>query len=59
MNGIAVFVGTRVPIAFVLDSLVAGEKWDDLVEAYSFLTPDHIEAARAYVGLPNREAKAE
>lgn len=56
MGGVPVFVGTRVPIALILDSLAAGERLDDLVESYSFLTPEHIDAAKTYVVRANPEA---
>ena len=48
MGGMAVFAGSRVPIEIVLSSLEAGVDLEELKLSYPFLTPAHIEAARAY-----------
>lgn len=48
MGGLPVFRGTRVPIANVLASLEAGFNLDQLREAYPFLTPELVNAARNY-----------
>jgi uncharacterized protein (DUF433 family)/transcriptional regulator with XRE-family HTH domain len=48
MGGIPVFAGSRVPIEIVLSSLKAGVDLEELKLSYPFLTPAHIEAARAY-----------
>lgn len=49
MRGVPVFKGTRVPIANVLASLKAGFDFEQLREAYSFLTQKHVDAALSYV----------
>ena len=49
MRGVPVFKGTRVPIANVLASLKAGFNLEQLREAYSFLTQEHVDAALTYV----------
>jgi uncharacterized protein (DUF433 family) len=49
MRGVPVFKGTRVPIANVLASLKAGFNLEQLQEAYSFLTQEHVDAALTYV----------
>jgi uncharacterized protein (DUF433 family) len=49
MRGVPVFKGTRVPIANVLASLKAGFHLEQLREAYSFLTQEHVDAALNYV----------
>jgi uncharacterized protein (DUF433 family) len=49
MGGLPVFKGTRVPIAFVLESIDRGFGLDDLREAYPFITAELIEHAKVYV----------
>ena len=48
MGGMPVFAGSRVPIETALSSLAAGVDLEELKLSYPFLTPSHIEAARAY-----------
>ena len=48
MGGMPVFAGSRVPIEIVLSSLKAGVDLEELKLSYPFLTPAHVEAARAY-----------
>jgi uncharacterized protein (DUF433 family) len=48
LRGMPVFKGTRVPIAFVLESLDRGYGLDDLHEAYPFITAELIEHAKVY-----------
>lgn len=48
MGGMPVFAGSRVPIETALSSLAAGVDLEELKLSYPFLTPAHIEAARAY-----------
>lgn len=48
MGGMPVFAGSRVPIEIVLSSLKADVDLEELKLSYPFLTPVHIEAARAY-----------
>ena len=48
MGGMPVFAGSRVPIETVLSSLEAGVDLKELKLSYAFLTPAHLEAARAY-----------
>jgi len=48
MGGMPVFAGSRVPIETALSSLAAGVDLEQLKLSYPFLTPAHIEAARAY-----------
>lgn len=55
MRGVPVFKGTRVPIANVLASLKAGFDLEQLREAYSFLTQEHVDAALNYA--PRRVAE--
>ena len=59
MGGMPVFSGSRVPIEIVLSSLKAGVDLEELKLSYPFLTPAHIEAARAYEQEhPNTETRA-
>ena len=48
MGGMPVFAGSRVPIEIVLSSLEAGVDLEELKLSYPFLTPAHVETARAY-----------
>ena len=48
MGGMPVFAGSRVPVEIVLSSLEAGVDLEELKLSYPFLTPAHVEAARAY-----------
>lgn len=48
MSGEAVFAGTRVLIAAVLDSLNAGIPLERVKAAYPFLTDEHLRSARVY-----------
>jgi uncharacterized protein (DUF433 family)/transcriptional regulator with XRE-family HTH domain len=48
MGGMPVFAGSRVPIETVLSSLEAGVDLEELKLSYPFLTPAHLDAARAY-----------
>jgi uncharacterized protein (DUF433 family) len=42
MGGIAVFCGTRVPIATLLDYLEAGETIDDFLEGFPSVTREQV-----------------
>lgn len=48
MGGMPVFAGSRVPIETVLSSLEVGVDLEELKLSYPFLTPAHLDAARAY-----------
>lgn len=48
MGGTPVFAGSRLPIATLLASVDAGDAWDRIVASWPWLTPAHVEAARAY-----------
>jgi uncharacterized protein (DUF433 family)/transcriptional regulator with XRE-family HTH domain len=48
MGGMPVFSGSRVPIETVLASLAAGVDLEELKLSFPFLTPAHVEAARAF-----------
>lgn len=48
MGGVPCFAGTRVPVGTVLGSLDAGDTFEEARNAYPFLTPGHVEAARAF-----------
>jgi len=50
MGGALIFVGTRVPLNVVLDSIAAGIDLDRIKASYPFLTDAHIEAARQMRG---------
>jgi uncharacterized protein (DUF433 family) len=48
MGGAPCFAGTRVPVGTVLGSLDEGYSLEELRNHYPFLTPAHVEAARAF-----------
>jgi uncharacterized protein (DUF433 family) len=48
MGGVPCFAGTRVPVETVLGCLDAGDAFEETRNAYPFLTPRHVEAARAF-----------
>lgn len=49
MGGRPVFVGTRVPIDIVVGSLDEGSTFDQLREAWPFLSEEHVRQARAFL----------
>lgn len=55
MHGMACFVGTRVPVAVVLDNLAGSETTETILEAYPSLKLEHISAALAYAADLARE----
>jgi uncharacterized protein (DUF433 family) len=57
LGGTPVFKGTRVPIDAVLASLDAGVTLERLRESYEFLTPELIEAAKAYAQARPRRGR--
>lgn len=48
MLGKPVFKGTRLTVQHVLEELGAGMSFDDLLDNYPTLTPEHIRAALQY-----------
>ena len=47
MDGVACFMGTRVPVSVVLDNLANGEAPERILDQYPSLKPEHIPAAIA------------
>ena len=45
MGGEIVFVGTRVPLAFLFEYLAAGDSIDDFLEAFPTVKRDQVVAA--------------
>jgi uncharacterized protein (DUF433 family) len=41
-------VGTRIPVAVILDSLAEGSTNEEILRSYPSLKPAHIDAALAY-----------
>jgi uncharacterized protein (DUF433 family) len=54
MGGQPVFRGTRVPAAIVAASKEAGYDFDQLHDAYPFLTPELVEDAQTYLKIHPR-----
>lgn len=57
MGGVPVFAGTRVPVAVVLASLVAGVRLGRLQASYPFLTEAHIQSAKVYEEVHPRRGR--
>lgn len=51
--GMPCFAGTRVPVAFVLAALDAGESFERLQASHPFLTRAHVVAARDFAASTN------
>ena len=48
MLGQPVIKGTRLPVYVIVQSIAAGDSVDELLEAYSFLSPEDVAAALQY-----------
>ena len=55
MLGKPVFRGTRITVEFVLERLGQGATAEELVESYTGLRPEHIQAAQAFAAAMLRE----
>lgn len=49
MRGAACLAGSRLPAATLVAMVDGGESWERLVEGWPWLTPQHVDAARAWV----------
>jgi uncharacterized protein (DUF433 family) len=47
-NGKPVIKGTRIPISVILEQIVEGESWDNILENYPELKREDIKAALLY-----------
>ncbi|WP_061212644.1 DUF433 domain-containing protein [Syntrophomonas wolfei] len=54
-HGQACIVGTRIPVAVILDNLASGVMKEELLRDYPSLTSIDIDAALAYAALLARE----
>lgn len=48
MGGVAVFVGSRLPVTTLLACIDAGNAWERIVASWPWLTSAHLDAARAW-----------
>jgi len=48
MGGVAVFVGSRLPVATLLACVSAGNSWERIVASWPWLTSAHLDAAREW-----------
>lgn len=48
MGGVAVFVGSRLPVTTLLACVDAGNSWERIVDSWPWLTSAHLDAARAW-----------
>lgn len=48
MGGVAVFVGSRLPVTTLLACVDAGHTWERIVASWPWLTSAHLDAARAW-----------
>jgi uncharacterized protein (DUF433 family) len=55
VHGQACFVGTRIPVSVVLDSLAAGIPQEEILGSYPSLSRNAIHAAIAYAAELSRE----
>jgi uncharacterized protein (DUF433 family) len=46
IGGVAVFVGSRLPVTTLLACVGAGYAWERIVASWPWLTSAHLEAAR-------------
>lgn len=51
LGGTPVFAGSRLPVATLLACIEAGNDWKRIVASWPWLTPAHVEAARAYAAV--------
>lgn len=51
MDGLPVFVGTRVPVHIVLECLAEGMNSDEIIRAFPTITHEHINAVLRFSGL--------
>ncbi|MBS0437088.1 MAG: DUF433 domain-containing protein [Proteobacteria bacterium] len=56
MGGVAVFAGTRLPVATLLACIDAGASWERLVASWPWLTDEHLVAARSWAEAEARKA---
>jgi len=49
MRGAACLAGSRLPAATLVAMVNGGESWERMVEGWPWLTPQHVDAARAWV----------
>lgn len=54
-HGRACFIGTRIMVTVVLDSLAAGMSKEEILGSYPSLAPEHLLAAMAYAAELARE----
>ena len=48
MGGVAVFVGSRLPVTTLLACIDAGNSWKRIATSWPWLTPGHLDAAREW-----------
>jgi uncharacterized protein (DUF433 family) len=48
MGGVACLAGSRLPARTLLDMVDAGNDWERVVRSWPWLTPQHVDAARAW-----------
>lgn len=48
MGGVAVFVGSRLPVTTLLGCVDAGHPWERILASWPWLTSAHLDAARAW-----------
>lgn len=53
MAGVAVFVGSRLPVMTLLACVDAGDSWERIVANWPWLTSAHLEAASEWVAMRN------
>ena len=56
MGGVAVFVGSRLPVATLLACVGAGNSWERIVASWPWVTQAHLDAARTWAATPKSGA---
>lgn len=52
MGGTPCLAGSRLPAQTLIDMVDAGDAWERIVSGWPWLTPAHVEAARAWLASP-------
>lgn len=57
MGGVACLAGSRLSAQTLVHMVDGGNAWERIVASWPWLTPDHVEAARAYLAAYRRESR--
>ena len=57
LSGTPVFFGSRLPVTTLLACVDAGDTWERLTASWPWLTPAHVDAARAWAATQNARGR--